>query len=81
MKDSEFGFAYVGGLFYRFHKVSLKHCGSSTDSRKWLKIKRAMINRKNIKTCFKYVVMVLLKHESIGKHPKRILKIEPYIDQ
>ena len=25
--------------------------------------------------------MILLKHESIGKHPERISKIKPYIGQ
>ena len=81
-EGSNFVFDHVEGLFYKFHEVNLNCGGSNRDSPKWLKNK-ATINpkNKNDDMCFKYRKTDALNHESIGKHPDRVTKIVPFIDQ
>ena len=81
-EGSNFVFDHVEGLFYKFHEVNLGCGGSNRDSPKWLKNK-ATINpkNKNDDMCFKYRKTDALNHESIGKHPDRVTKIVPFIDQ
>lgn len=31
--------------------------------------------------CFKYEITVTINHEDIGRHPERISKVSPFIDQ
>ena len=48
MRESEFVFDNVDLLYYKFHKISLNRGGSSIDSPKWLKNKKATINPKKM---------------------------------
>ena len=65
MRGSEFVYDSVDVLYYNFNKVSLSRGGSYTDSPKWLKNKKAIINPQNEKDdrCFRYAVTVALNHE------------------
>ena len=82
MRGSEFVFDYVDSFHYKLHKISLNRGGSYTDSPKWLKNKKATINRKtNDDKCFQYAITVALNHEQIKKDPQRITKIKLFIDQ
>ena len=81
MKGSEFVFDNVDSLYYKLHKISLNRGGSYIDSPKWLKNKKATINRKNNDDkCFQYDLTVALNHEQIKKEPQRITKIKPFIE-
>ena len=73
----------VDVLKYNLNKVSLSRGGSYIDSPKWLKNKKATINRQNKKDdkCFQYALTVALNHEQIKNNPERISKIKPFIDQ
>ena len=66
MRGSEFVYASVDALYYNLNKVSLSIGGSYIDSPKWLKNKKATINRKNNDDkCFQYTLTVALNHEQI----------------
>ena len=47
MRRSEFVYDSVDSLYYNLNEISLSRGGSSIDSPKWLKIKKASINRKS----------------------------------
>ena len=82
MKGSEFEFDGVNFLFYDFNKTSIYRGGSYIDSPKWLKDKKSTINpRNNDHKCFQYAVTSALNLNRINKHPQRISKIKPFIDQ
>ena len=82
MKGSEFVFDNVDSLYYKLHKISLNRGGSYIESPKWLKNKKATINRKNNDDkCFQYDLTVALNHEQIKKESQRITKIKPFIEQ
>ena len=52
------------------------------NSAKWLKNKKATIDLKNNDDkCFQYAGTAALNHKHIKKHPQRISKIKPFIDQ
>ena len=81
MKASDFAFDFVHLLHYKCHKINLDRGGSYIDSLDWIKNKKAttyLINKKDNKCC-QYAVTVVLNHEVIGKHAKRIKKIKPFI--
>ena len=82
MKGSHFEFDAVNFLYYDFNKISLNRGGSDIDSPKWLKDKKSTINPKNNDhKCFQYVVTLALNLDKINKHPQRISKMKPSIDQ
>ena len=82
MKENEFIFDSVDGLYYGLNKISLSRGGSYIDSPEWLKNKKATINPKsNDDKCFQYAVTVALNYEQIKIHPERISSIKPFIDQ
>ena len=69
-------------MYYNLNKTSLSRCGSYIDSPKWLKNKKATINKKSSDDkCFQYALTVALNCEQIKDHPERISKIKPFIDQ
>ena len=79
MKGSEFEFDGVNLLC---NTISLNRGGSYIDSPEWIKNKRSTINPKNNDyKCFQYAVTVALNHEKINKHPHKVSKIKPFIDQ
>ena len=82
MKSSEFEFDGVNFLYYDFNKISINRSGSYRDSPKWLKDKKSTIDPKNNDyKCFQYVVTLALNLDKINKHPQKISKIKPFIDQ
>ena len=82
MKGSDFEFDGVNFLYYDFNKTSIYRGGSYIDSPKWLKDKKSTINpRNNDHKCFQYAVTLALNLNRINKHPQRISKIKPFLDQ
>ena len=82
MRGSEFEFDGVNLLYYDFNKISLNRGGSYIESAKWIKNKKSTINPKNNDyKCFQYAVTVALNYDKINKHPERVSKIKPFIDQ
>ena len=82
MKGSDFEFDGVNFLYYDFNKMSINRGGSYIDSPKWLKDKKSTINPRNDDhKCFQYAVTLTLNLNKINKHPQRISKIKPFIDQ
>ena len=82
MRGNEFIYDSVDALYYNLNKVSLSRGGSYIDSPKWLKNKKATINKKNKDDkCFQYSLTVALNYEKIKKYPQRISKIKPFIDK
>ena len=82
MKGSEYIDDNVDSLYYKLHNICLNRGGTYIDSPKWLKNKRATINRKtNDDKCFQYAITVSLNHEQIKKDPQRIAKIKSFINQ
>ena len=82
MKESEFVYGSVDALYYNFNKISLSRGGSYIDSPKWLKNNKAKINPKNDDDkCFQYALTVALNYEQIKKHPQRIPKSKPFVNQ
>ena len=82
MKGSYFEFDGIHLLYYDFNKISLNRGGSYIESAKWIKDKKSAINPKNNDyTCFQCAVTVALNPDKINKHPQRVPKITPFIDQ
>ena len=82
MRGSEFGYDGVNLLYYDFNKISLFRGGSYIERAKWIKDQRSIINPKNNDyKRFQYAITVALNHDKINKHPQRISKIKPFIDQ
>ena len=82
MKGSDSEFDGVNFLYYDFNKISINRGGSYIDSPKWLKHKKSTINSKNNDyKCFQYAVTLASNLDKINKHPQRISKIKPFIDQ
>ena len=82
MRGSDFEIDGVNFLYYDFNEISLNRGRSYIDSPKWLKDKKSTINPKNNDhKCFQYAVTLALNLDKINKHPQRISKIKPFIDQ
>ena len=82
MRGSEFEFDGIKFFYYSFNKTSIYRGGIYIDSPKWLKDKKSTINPKNNDDkCFQYAVTLALSLDNINKHPQRISKIKPFIDQ
>ena len=82
MRGSEFEFDGINFFYYSFNKTSIYRGGTYIDSPKWLKDKKSTINPKNNDyKCFQYAVTLALNLDNINKHPQRISKIKPFIDQ
>ena len=82
MRGSEFEFDGINFFYYSFNKTSIYRGGTYIDSPKWLKDKKSTINPKNnYDKCFQYAVTLALNLDNINKHPQRISKIKPFIDQ
>ena len=82
MRGSEFEFDGINCFYYSFNKTNIYRGGTYIDSPKWLKNKKSTINPKNNDDkCFQYAVTLALNLDTINKHPQRISKIKPFIDQ
>ena len=81
MRGSDFIFNGINYLFYDFNRVSISKCGSYIESPKWLKDKKCTVNQKNNDNkCFQYATTPALNFDKIDKHPQRISRIKPFID-
>ena len=82
MRVSEFEFDGVNLLYYDLNKISLNRGGSYIEPAKWIKDTKSTINPKNNDyKCFQYAVTVALNHDKVNKHPRRVSKMKPFIDQ
>ena len=82
MRGLDFEFDDVNLLYYDFNKIRLNRRGSYIDSPKWLKDKKPTINPKNnYHKCFQCAVTLALNLDNMNKHPQRISKIKPFMDQ
>ena len=82
MRGLEFEFDGINFFYCSFNKTSIYSSGTYIDSPKWLKNKKSTINPKNNDDkCFQYAVTLALNLDNINKHPQRISKSKPFIDQ
>ena len=82
MRGLESEFDGINFFYYSFNKTSINRGGTYIDSPKWLKDKKSTMNPKNNDDkCFQYAVTLALNLDNINKHPQRISKIKPFIDQ
>ena len=82
MRGSESEFDGINFFYYSFNKTSIYSGSTYIDSPKCLKDKKSTINPKNNDDkCFQYAVTLALNLDNINKHPQRISKIKPFIDQ
>ena len=81
MRGSDFVFDDINYLYYDFNRISISKGGSYIDSPKWLKDKKSTVNQKNTDNrCFQYATTLALNFNKINRHPERITKIKPFID-
>ena len=81
MRGSDFIFNGVNYLFYDFNRISISKGGSYIESPKWLKDKKCTGNQKNnYNKCFQYATTLALNFNKIDKHPQRISRIKPFIE-
>ena len=81
MKGSDFIFNGINYLYYDLNRITISNGGSYIESPRWLKDKKCTINQKNSDNkCFQYATTLALNINSIDKHPQRISKVKPYID-
>ena len=81
MRSSDFIFNGVNYLFYDFNRVSISKGGSYIESPKWLEDKKCTVNQKNNNNkCFQYATTLALNFNKINKHPQRISRIKPFIE-
>ena len=81
MRGSEFVFDAINCIYYDFNRTTISKGGSYIESPKWLKDKKCTINQKNSDNmCFKYAATLALNLNKINKHPQRISRIKPFID-
>ena len=66
---------------YAFNRITISKGGSYIESPKWLKDKKCTVNQKNNDNkFFQYATTPALNFNKIDKHPQRISKIKPFID-
>ena len=82
MRGSDFEFDGINFFYHSFNKTSIYRGGTYTDSPKWLKNKKSTKNPKNNDDkCFQYAATLPLNLDNINKHPQRISRIKPFLDQ
>ena len=81
MKGSDFVFNGINYLYYDLNRITISKGGSYIESPKWLKDKKCTINQNNNDNkYFQYATTLTLNINSIDKHPQRVSKIKPFID-
>ena len=82
MKGSSYIFERIDLLEYNLHKINLNRGSSYIKCDGWLKNKGVTINPKNNKNnnCFQYAITTAMNYQNINCHPKRISKLEPFIN-
>ena len=82
MRGSEFEFDGINFFYYNFNKTSIYRGGTYNDSPKWLKNKKSTIDPKNNDDkCFQYAMTLAFNLDNINKHPQKLSKIKPFINQ
>ena len=80
--ESGFTLDKIMHLYINFHKLALTRGGSYTESPKWIKSKKAVINPQNKdEECFKWAFIAALHHEEIKHNPERTSLLRPYENQ
>ena len=79
---SNFIYDCVDLALIQFHKIKLKRGGMYIETPKWVSGKKATINpkRTNHNCCFAYSIVAAMHYEEIDRHPDRITKLAPFID-
>ena len=81
MKGSDFVFDAINCIYYDFNRITISKGGSYIESPKWLKDKKCTVNQKNNDNkCFQYAKTLALNFNKIDKHPQRISRIKPFIE-
>ena len=81
MRGSDFVFDAINCIYYDFNRITISKGGSYIESPKWLKDKKCTVNQKsNDNKFFQYATTPALNFNKIDKHPQRISKIKPFID-
>ena len=81
MRGSDFVFNGINYFYYDFNSVSISKGGSYIESPKWLKDKKCTINQtNNDDKRFQYDTTLTLNFNKIDKHPQRISRIKPFIE-
>ena len=76
--ESGFTMDKIMHLYIKFHRLALTRGSSYIELPKWLKSKKAVINRQNKdEECFKWAVIAALHHEEIKKDHQRISRLGP----
>ena len=82
MRGSDFIFDCVNLLYYKCHKINIKHGGSYIDSLGWIKKKKAAINPENKDDkCFQHTAMAALNYGEIKWNSERISNIKPFVNK
>ena len=80
--ESGFTMDKIMHLYIKFHRLALTRGSSYIELPKWLKSKKAVINRQNKdEECFKWAVIAALHHEEIKKDQQHISRLRPYENQ
>ena len=81
MKGSDFVYSGINYFYYDLNRVSICKGGSYIESPKWLKDKKATVNKKNDDfQCFQYAITLALNFDKISNHPERVAKVKSFID-
>ena len=81
MKGSDFVYRGINYFYYDLNRVSICKGGSYIESPKWLKDKKATVNKKNDDfKCFQYAITLALNFDKISNHPERVAKVKSFID-
>ena len=81
MRGSDFVFNGINYFFYDFNRVIISKGGSYIESPKWLKDRKCTINQKNNDNeCFQYATTLALNFNKTDKHPQKISRIKPFIE-
>ena len=82
MEGRNFFFDCFNFMYYKCHKINLKHGASYIYSPNQTKIKKAIINlNNNNDKSFQYAATAALNLENIGKKLKNMSKTKPFIDK
>ena len=80
--ESGFTLDKIMHLYISFHKLALTRGGLYTESPKWIKSKKAVINPQiKDEECFKWAVIAALDHEEIKHNLERVSLLRSYKNQ
>ena len=81
MKGFDFVYSGINYFYYDLNMVSICKGASYIESPKWLKDKKATVNKKNDDfKCFQYAITLALNFDKISNHLERVAKLKSFID-